>query len=110
MPTTDLPARSVAVLPVSANLRQAKSDAQLLHFTVGAIAYADNGILTLACSCGMDLTNGPTWTLDEHIRLHRAEAKFLALSVAAPTGIPRLVATFELAERALNIDPVLLAA
>ena len=39
----------------------------------------------------MALTNGPTWSLDEHIRLHRAEARFLALAAVAPEGIPRLV-------------------
>jgi hypothetical protein len=40
----------------------------------------------------MRLTNGPTWSLDEHIRLHRAEARFLALAAVAPADIPRLVA------------------
>jgi hypothetical protein len=38
----------------------------------------------------MTLTNGPGWSLDEHIRLHRAEARYLALSHAAPAGMPRL--------------------
>lgn len=37
------------------------------------------------------LRNGPTWTLDQHVRLHRAEAGYLALSSAAPRGIPRLI-------------------
>jgi len=35
--------------------------------------------------------NWVNWTLDEHIRLHRAEARFLALTGAAPRGVPRLV-------------------
>lgn len=89
--TAVLPGRSVEVAPVSATLRQAKADAQTMHFTTGELVRHDDGLLTLPCSCGMDLTNGPTWTLDEHIRLHRAEAKFLALTVAAPAGVPRLV-------------------
>jgi hypothetical protein len=39
----------------------------------------------------MTLTNGPQWSLDEHIRLHRAEARYLALSQVAPAGMPRLI-------------------
>ncbi|MNP86317.1 hypothetical protein D3C76_1864830 [compost metagenome] len=39
----------------------------------------------------MSLTNGPDWTVDEHIRLHRAEARYLALSTVASAGKPRLI-------------------
>ena len=58
---------------------------------VGLVQAGPGGTVTIACACGMTLTNGPTWSLDEHIRLHRAEARFLALAQAAPPGIPRLV-------------------
>ena len=85
---------TTAVEPVSAALLAAKADAQFLHVTVGVTIHHDGGRITLPCACGMLLTNGPTWSLDEHIRLHRAEARFLALSAAAPAGIPRLVAEF----------------
>ena len=61
------------------------------HTTVGLARRGPDGTVTIACACGMTLTNGPTWSLDEHIRLHRAEARFLALADAAPPGIPRLV-------------------
>ncbi|HUX70754.1 MAG TPA: hypothetical protein VMV41_09615 [Cellulomonadaceae bacterium] len=85
---------TTAVEPVSAALLAAKSDAQFLHVTVGVTVHRDGGLITLPCACGMLLTNGPGWSLDEHIRLHRAEARFIALSAAAPAGIPRLVAAF----------------
>jgi hypothetical protein len=39
----------------------------------------------------MALTNGPDWSLDEHIRMHRAEARYVALSEVAPAGMPRLL-------------------
>jgi hypothetical protein len=76
---------------VSQKTRAAELDALTQHLTIGGVDYAADGRATLACSCGMVLTNGPTWSLDEHIRLHRAEAGFLALSAAAPAGVPRLV-------------------
>lgn len=77
--------------PVSAVLRDAKSRARSTHFTVGTVRADDDGTVWLSCSCGTVLRNGPTWTLDEHVRLHRAEAKYLELSAAAPPGIPRLI-------------------
>jgi hypothetical protein len=73
------------------DLQDAKMEARFQHYTMGRVALSDDGRTTLDCSCGMELTNGPTWTLDEHIRLHRAEARFLALTRAAPRGVPRLV-------------------
>jgi hypothetical protein len=78
--------------PVSAALRDAKARARSSHYTIGTLRSDDDGTVWLECSCGMVLHNGPTWTLDEHVRLHRAEAKYLELSQAAPVGIPRLIA------------------
>ena len=72
-------------------MRRAKVRAATEHTTVGLVQNAPDGTVTIACACGMTLTNGPTWSLDEHIRLHRAEARFVALAKAAPAGIPRLV-------------------
>ena len=80
-----------AISPVSAQMRHAKVRAATEHTTVGQVITTADGRVTIACACGMELTNGPTWSLDEHIRLHRAEARFLALSAVAPEGIPRLV-------------------
>lgn len=77
--------------PVSAALRDAKARARSAHYTVGTLHRDADGTVWLECSCGTVLRNGPTWTLDEHVRLHRAEAKYLELSGAAPPGIPRLI-------------------
>lgn len=77
--------------PVSAALRDAKARARSTHFTVGTVRRDDDGTVWLECSCGTLLRNGPTWTLDEHVRLHRAEAKYLELSASAPADIPRLI-------------------
>lgn len=80
-----------APVGVSPAMRQAKQEAQAAHVTIGtAVEHAD-GRITIGCSCGMTLTNGPGWSLDEHIRLHRAEARYAALSSAAPAGMPRLI-------------------
>lgn len=79
------------VEPVSAAMRRAKVRAATEHTTVGQVRTGPGGTVTIACACGMTLTNGPTWSLDEHIRLHRAEARFLALAGTAPPAIPRLV-------------------
>nr|WP_051640144.1 hypothetical protein [Cellulomonas sp. URHE0023] len=72
-------------------MRRAKLRAATEHTTVGQVTTTDDGRVTIDCACGMVLSNGPTWSLDEHIRLHRAEARFLALAAVAPVGIPRLV-------------------
>ncbi|WP_243738141.1 hypothetical protein [Cellulomonas shaoxiangyii] len=77
--------------PVSAPMRRAKVRAFTDHTTVGQVRVGPGGSVTIGCACGMTLTNGPGWSLDEHIRLHRAEARFLALAAVAPEGIPRLV-------------------
>ncbi|MBT0995101.1 hypothetical protein KIN34_12500 [Cellulomonas sp. DKR-3] len=72
-------------------MRRAKVQAFTDHTTVGQVQTSDDGRVSIECACGMRLTNGPTWSLDEHIRLHRAEARFLAVAAVAPDGIPRLV-------------------
>lgn len=92
-PTTDGPSPGTDSLPVpvSAPMRHAKVRAFTDHTTVGQVVVDPDGGVTIGCACGMTLTNGPGWSLDEHIRLHRAEARFLALSAVAPPGIPRLV-------------------
>ena len=78
--------------PVSASMRRAKAEARTSHVTIGHVRRVDDGRVTIDCSCGMQLTNGPDWSLDEHIRLHRAEARYVALSKVSPAGMPRLVA------------------
>jgi hypothetical protein len=77
--------------PVSASMRRAKADARAAHVTTGQVVEDASGRVTIECSCGMVLTNGPDWTVDEHIRLHRAEARYLALSAVAPAGMPRIL-------------------
>nr|WP_265521459.1 hypothetical protein [Oerskovia sp. JB1-3-2] len=72
-------------------MRRAKADARASHVTIGQVEHQASGRVTIDCSCGMVLTNGPEWSLDEHIRLHRAEARYLALSRVAPAGMPRLI-------------------
>lgn len=76
---------------VSASMHRAKTAARASHVTVGDLRRSDDGRVEIDCSCGMVLTNGPEWSLDEHIRLHRAEARYLAVSQVAPAGMPRLI-------------------
>lgn len=86
-----MPSRSGPLPPVSAAMRNAKVRAHTEHTTVGQAQIHPDGQVTITCACGMTLTNGPGWSIDEHIRLHRAEARYLALAAVAPAGIPRLV-------------------
>ncbi len=79
------------VEPVSASMRRAKAGARAAHVTTGQVVEDASGRVTIECSCGMALTNGPDWTVDEHIRLHRAEARYLAVSAVAPAGMPRIL-------------------
>nr|WP_108494599.1 hypothetical protein [Promicromonospora sp. AC04] len=76
---------------MSAAMHRAKADARASHVTVGLVRHLAGDREEIDCSCGMTLTNGPQWSLDEHIRLHRAEARYLALSRIAPAGMPRLI-------------------
>ena len=78
--------------PVSVVMHRAKAEARASHVTVGQVRHLPHGGAEIDCSCGMVLTNGPDWSLDEHIRLHRGEARYLALSTVAPAGMPRLIA------------------
>ena len=78
--------------PVSAAMHRAKAEARAGHVTVGLVRHLAGEREEIDCSCGMTLTNGPQWWLDEHIRLHRAEARYLALSQVAPAGMPRIIA------------------
>ena len=73
-------------------MRRAKSAARMSHVTIGQVRHDAQGRVGIDCSCGMRLTNGPDWSVDEHIRLHRAEARYLALSQVAPAGMARLIA------------------
>lgn len=72
-------------------MRRAKSQSEFDHVTTGHVNQESSGLVWIDCSCGMRMTNGPSWSIDEHIRLHRAEAKYLALSAAAASGMPRLI-------------------
>ncbi len=72
-------------------MHRAKTRARASHVTVGQARHHPDGSAEIDCSCGMVLTNGPQWSLDEHIRLHRAEARYLAVSEVAPAGMPRLI-------------------
>ena len=72
-------------------MHRAKADARASHVTVGQVRNLLGAREEIDCSCGMTLTNGPQWSLDEHIRLHRAEARYLALSTVAPAGMPRII-------------------
>ncbi|MCA5893951.1 hypothetical protein LEP48_11380 [Isoptericola sp. NEAU-Y5] len=72
-------------------MHRAKTRARAAHVTVGQLRHGQDGSVEIDCSCGMVLTNGPQWSLDEHIRLHRAEARYVALSLVAPAGMPRLL-------------------
>jgi hypothetical protein len=76
---------------VSATMHRAKAAARASHTTIGDLRRLPGDIVEIDCSCGMVLTNGPEWSLDEHIRLHRAEARYLAVSTVAPAGMPRLI-------------------
>jgi hypothetical protein len=72
-------------------MHRAKARARASHVAVGQVRPRPDGGIEIDCSCGMVLTNGPGWSLDEHIRLHRAEARYVALSEVAPAGMPRLL-------------------
>jgi hypothetical protein len=86
------PGELVGNEPVSVAMHRAKTEARASHVTVGLVRHRPAGAVEIDCSCGMVLTNGHDWSLDEHIRLHRAEARYLALSRVAPAGMPRLIA------------------
>src|SRR5215213_153014 len=77
-----------AVEPVSANIRRVGARVRAEHHTVGVVRTLPGDVVQLDCACGVTLTNGPGWSLDEHLRLHRAEVKYEALLAVAHPGMP----------------------
>jgi hypothetical protein len=76
------------VEPVSADIRRVGAQVRVEHHTVGVVRTLPGDVNQLDCACGVTLTNGPGWSLDEHLRLHRAEVKYEALRAVAHPGMP----------------------
>jgi hypothetical protein len=76
------------VEPVSADIRRVGAQVRAEHHTVGVVRTLPGDVNQLDCACGVTLTNGPGWSLDEHLRLHRAEVKYDALLALAPPAMP----------------------
>jgi hypothetical protein len=76
------------VEPVSADIRRVGAQVRAEHHTVGVVRTLPGDVNQLDCACGVVLTNGPGWSLDEHLRLHRAEVKYEALLAVAHPGMP----------------------
>ncbi|WNB84353.1 hypothetical protein [Cellulomonas sp. ATA003] len=76
------------VEPVSAGIRRVGGQVRAEHHTVGVVRTLPGDVNELDCACGVTLTNGPGWSLDEHLRLHRAEVKYEALVAVAHPGMP----------------------
>ena len=76
------------VEPVSAGIRRVGGQVRAEHHTVGVVRTLPGDVNELDCACGVTLTNGPGWSLDEHLRLHRAEVKYEALLAVAHPGMP----------------------
>jgi hypothetical protein len=76
------------VEPVSADIRRVGARVRTEHHTVGVVRTLPGDVNQLDCACGVTLTNGPGWSLDEHLRLHRAEVKYEALLAVAHPGMP----------------------
>ncbi len=76
------------VEPVSAGIRRVGGQVRAEHHTVGVVRTLPGDVNQLDCACGVVLTNGPGWSLDEHLRLHRAEVKYAALLAVAHPGMP----------------------
>ncbi len=76
------------VEPVSAGIRRVGGRVRAEHHTVGVVRTLPGSRNELDCACGVTLTNGPGWSLDEHLRLHRAEVKYEALLAVAHPGMP----------------------
>ncbi|WP_298457544.1 hypothetical protein [uncultured Cellulomonas sp.] len=77
-----------SVEPVSAGIRRVGGQVRAEHHTVGVVRTLPGDVNQLDCACGITLTNGPGWSLDEHLRLHRAEVKYEALLAVAHPGMP----------------------
>ncbi|WP_211374299.1 hypothetical protein [Cellulomonas fimi] len=78
------------VEPVSAGIRRVGAQVRAEHHTVGIVRTLPGDVNQLDCACGVTLTNGPGWSLDEHLRLHRAEVKYEALLAVAHPDMPLL--------------------
>ena len=76
------------VEPVSADIRRVGALVRAEHHTVGVVRTLPGDVNELDCACGVTLTNGPGWSLDEHLRLHRAEVKYEALLAVAHPRMP----------------------
>ncbi len=76
------------VEPVSAGIRRVGAQVRAEHHTVGVVRTLPGDVNQLDCACGVVLTNGPGWSLDEHLRLHRAEVKYEALLAVAHPAMP----------------------
>ncbi len=76
------------VEPVSASIRRVGGQVRAEHHTVGVVRTLPGSVNELDCACGVTLTNGPGWSLDEHLRLHRAEVKYEALLAVAHPDMP----------------------
>lgn len=78
------------VEPVSAGIRRVGAQVRAEHHTAGVVRTLPGAVNELDCACGVTLTNGPGWSLDEHLRLHRAEVKYEALLAVAHPDMPLL--------------------
>lgn len=76
------------VEPVSAGIRRVGAQVRAEHHTAGVVRTLPGAVNQLDCACGVTLTNGPGWSLDEHLRLHRAEVKYEALLAVAHPDMP----------------------
>lgn len=76
------------VEPVSARIRRVGAQVRAEHHTAGVVRTLPGAINQLDCACGVTLTNGPGWSLDEHLRMHRAEVKYEALLAVAHPEMP----------------------
>ena len=94
------------VEPVSAGIRRVGGQVRAEHHTVGVVRTLPGDVNELDCACGVTLTNGPGWSLDEHLRLHRAEVKYEALLAVAHPGMP-LSRTAERSPGARALDALL---
>ncbi|WP_227422080.1 hypothetical protein [Pengzhenrongella sicca] len=74
--------------PVSARIRRVGARVRAEHHTAGVVRTLPGAVNELDCACGVTLTNGPGWSLDEHLRMHRAEVKYEALLAVAHPDMP----------------------
>ena len=104
--TTRAGAHVDRVEPVSAGIRRVGGQVRAEHHTVGVVRTLPGDVNELDCACGVTLTNGPGWSLDEHLRLHRAEVKYEALLAVAHPDMP-LSRTAERSPAARALDALL---